>query len=130
MEQPWHITPDRIREFLSAAAEGIADPEFRARMPRFAAKAIGRALSEEATRKYKVFGYLGRDLRGEPEAEQLDSGNYGCFQWLKDRHEVASGVLDPVKAEESEMWLRNLTARAAELHADWERYWAWRYGAD
>jgi hypothetical protein len=129
MDFPWLLTPDRLREFLAAATEGVPETDVSERdIGHFGTKAIRRATSEAAVGEYKLYGYLARELAGEPEDEQIDAGNYALFQFLKDRYAVELGQLDPVKAEESEMRLRALMVQIIRLHAAWEDYWAWRYG--
>lgn len=122
--QPWHLSAGAMRDFFADCEEAAIELSHD-QVSHFASQAIKRAM-EQGAKDYGLHGFLHRDLRGEPEAELLDTGNYAIFQSLKDRFAVDRGERDPIKAEEDYRHLLALTVQTLKLHAAWERFWAGR----
>lgn len=123
VDRSWRLSAESLHDFYLEATAGRHDITGH-ELTEFVAQALVRALGLGKA-AYGLHDFLKRPLAGEPEAEQLDSGNYGGFQALKDRRLAEAGLMDPVKAEESLMRLRSLTADTVRLHADWRAFWAW-----
>jgi len=122
--RPWTLTADRIREFLADVGEAVPDLTHD-EVSFFTAEAIRRALGDGAE-VYGLNGFLDRELRGEPEAELLDTANYAIFEALKQRKAVADGRLDPIKADEDYRALLSLAVDALRLHERWRAFWVGR----
>lgn len=125
VQREWSLSADFLRRFFHDAEEGAADLSHD-QVAHFASRAISRALSDQALKEYHLNGFHHRSLVGEPEAEQLDSGNYAAFQALKDIKAVEEGRMDPIKAQEDYRHLLDLTVQTLKLHDAWERFWASR----
>lgn len=121
-DQPWRLTPSRMRAMFEQAAGGAPDLHSD-EVSVFASNAISRAFGL-GVEGYNLHGFLkpDRQLRGEAEDELLDAANYAVFVHLRD---VFEGV-DVEKRQEDYMSLCALIAETIRLHKAWRQFWGER----